>query len=1159
MTKRRLFLFYLCGLAFAVFAAWPTCAGAQPANITISVSNENLRAVFDKIEKETVYRFTYLDVVLPTETNITLSFRDAPIETVVARLLASTPLTWKRTGNTFAIIPKPPIATNTIIRGRVLDEAGQPLVGAGVFVKNTRTGAATDIDGRFSINATTDALLEVSFIGFLTRTVNPEGRTEIEIVLTPDTQMLEEVVVVGYGVQKKVNLTGAVDQITSEVFEKRPITNISQGLVGAVPNLNIKLLDGKPTQSPDYNIRGATSIGQSGNALILIDGVEGNPAMLNPNDVESISVLKDAASSSIYGARAAFGVILITTKSPVKGKTSVTYTGSVTAKSPTTIPDNITDSYPWAQSFNTAWSNWYDNGTTPTAINKTIAFSPEYLNEIKRHYEDPSLPKVEVNPTTGEYRYYYSTDWYKELYKNYFFAQDHNIAISGGNDIATFYVSGRYNGEDGLYRYNTDHYTMYNLRSKGTVQITKWLQLENNTEYSMMSYHQPLNVGEGRGIWRNIADEGHPLAPLLNPDGSLSFSAAYTVGDQYYEKNNTDIRMREVRNKTELKAEFLDKSLTVRADFTFRNRDSYQDRVQVQVPYSRYYDVVQYIGTNTNDFYAYRSVTDYLATNVYADYTKTFNNAHTFKFLAGFNYEQSEYGRITATRNGLVTDDARNINLATGENITTAGRYEKWEIAGGFFRMNYHFKERYLLEVNGRYDGSSKFPESQQWGFFPSASVGWRVSEEPFWKMNHRIISNLKVRASYGSLGNGAITSYSFAEKFSITQSGRILNDIRPQKTSQPNVIPASLTWETATNGNIGLDVVAFNNRLQFTGDIYRRWTKDMYTVGPSVPAVFGADVPKGNYADMETQGWELSIKWEDQFPLAGKIFGYNLRFILSDYTSVITRYYNPDKNLSDYYEGQRIGEIWGYQVEGLFRSDEEIANSPYQGNIRSTASRVNHVGDLKFKNLDDDKVIYQGLNRVGDSGDKTIIGNSEPRYIYGINIGADWYGVFFNTFFQGVMKQDWYPSSESRFWGQYNRPYNAYPRWQQSNQFREELGNFEAYLPRLVGYQAQSSGAALTVPNDRYLQNVAYIRLRSLNIGYTLPKQLVTKIGVNDIKIYLSGENIWTWSPLYNLTSDTDVTGIYGSDRDLSDGSAGDGYNYPMLKSFSLGLTVHF
>src|SRR5690554_611836 len=981
------------------------------------------------------------------------------------------------------------------VRGTVTDASGQPLPGVTVSVPGTTIGTATDIDGKYSLSVPEGSTLVFSFIGFETQSIAIGDRSVIDVTIIEDTASLDEVVVVGYGIQRKANLTGAVDQVTSEVFENRPIPNISQGLVGVVPNLNIKMFDGKPTQSPSFNIRGTTSIGQQGSALVLIDGVEGDPRMLNPNDIESISVLKDASSASIYGARAAFGVVLITTKSASQGKTSITYSTNFSLKSPTTVPDNITESYPWAQGFNDAWARWNDNGNTPTAINKTLPFSPAYLAEIKRRWEDPSLPRIEVNPSTGEYEYYYSTDWYSELYKDQFLAQDHNLTLTGGNDKTSFYVSGRYNGQDGLFRYNSDRYAMYNLRAKGAIQLTPWLRLENNTEYSRMTYFQPLNVGEGSGIWRNMADEGHPLAPLLNPDGSLSFPAAYTVGDYYIGKNGTDNVQRFLKNRTSAKAEFFDKSLTLNADFTFQTTDINSQQNRVQVPYSRYQGVTGYTGTNTNDLQERRRTTEYFATNIYANYLKSFNDVHNFGLLAGFNYENSVYQNLTARRNGIVYADADDINLALGQSIVTAGGYQKWAIAGGFFRVNYNFDERYLLEINGRYDGSSKFPENQQWAFFPSISAGWRISEEDFWKVNPKILSNVKLRLSYGSLGNGNIAPYAFTENFSISQLGRIINGVRPQYTGQPNVVPAGLTWETSTTGNLGLEFYSLNGRLSFNGDLYRRWTYDMFTVGPTVPAVFGTSVPRGNYANLFTTGWELSLGWNDEFKMASKPFTYSARFVLSDYRAIITKYNNPDKNLTDYYEGQRIGEIWGYQVEGLFRSEEEILNSPSQANIPNTNTRRNYPGDLKLKNLDGDDIIYHGLNRVGNSGDKTIIGNSEPRYSYGLNLTADWNNFFLATFFRGVMKQDWYPSPHARFWGQYHRPHNAYPRWHEANMFREELGNFDAYLPRLVGYIAQGSGRVLNVPNDRYLQNVAYIRLRNFQFGYTIPQRLISKI----------------------------------------------------------------
>ncbi|MDR1919899.1 MAG: SusC/RagA family TonB-linked outer membrane protein, partial [Tannerellaceae bacterium] len=942
-------------LLTCVSITFATNADSQTARVNIQVNDTSVKTIIDYIENQTDYLFVYNHDKVDVSRKVSLHVTNVSVTEVLARLFGQSDITYVMEGNNILLMKRnetPAILQNTKrITGTILDAAtGEPVIGANIIEKGASNGTVADLNGYFSISVRDNATLQISYIGYLTQEINvaslSEGRPFV-IRLVENAQALEEVVVVGYGTQRKVNLTGAVDQVTSEVFEHRPITNISQGLVGAIPNLNIVMTDGKPTNSPSYNIRGTTSIGQGGNALVLIDGVEGDPRMLNPNDIESVSVLKDAASASIYGARAAFGVVLITTKSAATGKTTINYTGNFSSKSPTTIPDNIVDSYPWAQSFSDAWSRWNDNGNTPTAVNKTMTFSPAYLAEIKRRWEDPSLPRIEINPVTGAYEYYYSTDWYKELYKDSYFAQDHNVTVSGGNDLASYYLSGRYNGEDGLYRYNSDKYTMYNLRAKGSLQLTKWLQLENNTEYSVLGYHQPVNVGEGSNIWRNIADEGNPLAPLLNPDGTLSFPAAYTVGDMYLGKNAADLYQKVFKNKTAFKAEFLDKSLTLRGDFTFQNTEYGHQQVRVQVPYSRYEGVIGYTGANRNDLQERRRTTEYMATNVYANYVKSFKQTHNFNLLAGYNYEQSVRKNVTMQRNGIVYEDAKDINLTLGNNIVTTGGYEKWRVAGGFFRVNYNFKERYLLELNGRYDGSSKFPDSQQWAFFPSVSAGWRISEEAFWTVAPEAFSNLKIRASYGSLGNGSISPYTFSENFSISQSERILNGIRPQRTAQPNVIPNSLTWETATTGNIGLDVSSLNNRLSFTGDLYRRWTDDMYTVGPSVPAIFGTDVPKGNYASLETTGWEISLNWIDQVQLASKALQYNIRLTLSDYTAIITDYYNPEKDLSDYYVGQTIGEIWGYRVEGLFKSEEEIANSPSQSNILAHNTRRNYVGDL--------------------------------------------------------------------------------------------------------------------------------------------------------------------------------------------------------------------
>lgn len=1038
------------------------------------------------------------------------------------------------------------------ISGSITDANGEPIIGANVLVKGSATGTVTNIDGEYALNVSTGDILMISYIGYIQQEIKLKGEKQLNIVLQEDSQTLNEVVVVGYGTQKKVNLTGAVEQVTSEVFDNRSVPNVTQALQGSIPNLNIKLTDGKPTRSASYNIRGTTSIGQGGNALVLIDGVEGDPSMLNPNDIASVSVLKDAASASIYGARGTFGVVLITTKEPMKDKTSITYTGNFSVQRPVTVPDFVTDGYEYASHFYEAYHAWNNYSADPKNINKTQDFSLSWLEQFRKRKEQGITTEVERD-ATGKYVYYGNTDYYDALYKKNTFAQDHNLSLTGSNGKLNYYISGRYYGYDGLFRYNTDDYNMLNLRAKGSIQLFSWLKIENNMEFSNMDYHNPMNVGEGGSIWRNISDEGHPSAPIFNPDGSLTYSAAYTVGDFIYGRNGIDTNDKVLRNTTGFVASFLNNKLQVRGDFTFRNTDNAQTQRRVPVPYSKVEGTTLLLSEKYNDLKESTQRTEYLATNIYANYENKFGDAHYIKGMLGYNYEQSRFKSLEVQRNGLLLDDSENINLALGDAITSAGGYDKWRVAGGFFRLNYAFKDRYLLEVNGRYDGSSKFPTNQQWAFFPSVSGGWRISEEPFWHVSNDIFSNIKLRASYGSLGNGNVSPYSYLELLSIQTSDRVLGGMKYKYTSAPGAMPHGLTWETATTTDIGLDFAMLRNRLTFSGDYYIRKTTDMYTVGVTLPDVFGTTSPKGNYADMTTRGWEITLTWRDQFSLVGKPFNYEIRGTLSDYISKIDRYNNSDKSLSDYYEGQTVGEIWGYVTEGLFKDQADIDSHASQKLIQSSSKNIWYPGDVKIKDLNNDGVIDYGTNTLDDHGDKTVIGNSLPRFSYSLNLSADWNNFFVSAFFQGVGKQDWYPSSECIFWGQYNRPYNNMPTWHQDNYWTEENPN--AYLPRYTGYNSSVKSTVQT----RYLQNVAYIRLKNLQIGYNLPKQFISKACMPNARIYLSAENLWCWSPLYKHTRDLDVTNIYGSDADLTDGGSGDGNSYPQMKSISLGLSLTF
>ncbi len=781
-------------------------------------------------------------------------------------------------------------AQKITITGAVTDEKGGALPGTTVQVKGTNQGVLTDVNGKYSIDVSSPVVtLQFSFVGYTSKEIEVQNQTLVNVMLSEELKGLEEVVVVGYGTQKKLNLTAAVDQVTSEALENRPVPNVTQGLQGVMPNLNIRVLDGKPIQAPSYNIRGTTSIGQGGSALVLIDGVEGDPSLLNPNDIASVSMLKDAASASIYGARGAFGVVLITTKNPTKGKTSVNVSSNFAVKTPIGVPDFVTDGYTYARMFSEAFLN--GDGSFPQNINKTQKFSQAYLDAFRAKVESGEpYDEVEIDPVTGEYVYFASSDFYGDLYKDHTLATDNNISITGSGEKTTFLVSGRYMAQNGLFAHNTDDYNMLNFRAKGSIQVTPWLVIDNNTDYSEMKYHNPLNVGEGSGIWRNIGDEGHPSSALFNPDGSITMSSVYTVGDFWYGKNGIDTKRGVFRNTTGFTSEFFDKKFRIKGDFTFRNTNNNSETKRVQVPYSNKPGSVAYVGTTTNDLAVDQRETQYIATNLYTEYENTFNDSHYLKVLVGYNYEQSTYNRLATQRNGLIYEDASDMNLALGQAIVTGGGYEKWQILGGFSRINYSFKDRYLLEVNARYDGSSKFPADQRYAFFPSVSGGWRLSKEAFWNVSPKIISDIKLRASYGSLGNGNINSYVYQEQFSISQAGYILNGVKPQRTNNPSVLPDGLTWETSTTTDFGLDFAMLSDRLRFVGDYYIRNTTDMYTIGLTLPEVFGATPPKGNYADLQTKGWELTLTWRDKFNIGTKPLNYSFRFTLADNKAVITK-----------------------------------------------------------------------------------------------------------------------------------------------------------------------------------------------------------------------------------------------------------------------------
>ena len=1067
-----------------------------------------------------------------------------------------------------------------VVKGTVNDTSGLPVPGAVVRVSGTSQGASTDVDGHYSINVKGDNVtLEFSCIGYVSKAVAVGNRTEIDVILEDDAFLIEETVVVGYGTQRKVDLTGAVEQVGSEVFAARPNANVTQMLEGAVPNLNISLEDGKPIRTAEFNVRGTTSIGQGGSALILIDGVEGDPAYLTPNDIASVSVLKDAASAAIYGSRAPYGVVLITTKNANEGKAVVTYSNNFTMSQPVVKPQYVTDGYTWAEHFYLGAYNY--DGSAPTHMNTMMPFSTNWLVEYRTRKATGNLGTVVSDGSwrvdAGNYAYFgEGTDWFGILYKDHAFAQTHNLSVSGSSDKFDYYVSGRLYNFYGLYDSpnNTDDCNSENMRVKLGYQLYPWLRITNNFEQGHRKYDNPFVSSGAKGnIWALVNGNAPVCMPMYNPDGSLTSAGAYTVGGFLYGSSKNVYETDYVKNTAGFNASFLDNAVTVNGDFTYKLNDyngmirTYPDTYSpAPGVFATREGVISSISQDHAD-------TKYMAFNLYADYTKTIGK-HYLKAMVGYNYEQQAYSRLYTYNTDILSEQVENINLSFGtEKKAATGSWNKWRSVGLFSRINYSYADRYLLQFNGRYDGSSKFPSNERWAFFPSLSAGWRISEEPFVKDNisKKWLSNAKFRLSYGSLGNSNVSPYYYDESFGFSNS-RLLDGKVYRKTSAPDPVPDNLTWETSKTYNGGIDLGFFEDRLTITADTYLRKTEDMFTDGPSIQAVYGADPPKGNYAALSTRGYEITILWKNGFQMAGKPFNYSVKATLADYVSKIDKFNNDLKyinggNNPEYYEGMTIGERWGFVSYGLWQNQEDIdaaeaaARAAGQThydllNIMSSDNNL-HPGDIKIEDLNGNGYIDRGDMTVDNPGDRTIIANVEPRYIWSFTISGDWNNFYASVFFQGVGKRDYLTGGDSgMIWGQYNRAYNQMPKWQLGNYWTEQ--NRDAYMPRYSSrmtpfYSVQRRG------NSRYVLDTSYIRLKNIQLGYNLPDKWVQFLHISKASVFFSGENIWDWSPMYkHFWGTVDVLGL-GTDPENSDTTAGSGGCYPILSSYSLGISLTF
>ena len=1033
------------------------------------------------------------------------------------------------------------------VTGKVTDSQNEAIIGASVVIKGTSKGVITDIDGNFVLNdVPADGVLQVSYIGYknVEMPIKP-SQNSYTIVLQEDNQLLDEVVVVGFGTQRRANLTEAVATVDTKALESRPVTSLGQSLQGTVPGLNLSVgnMGGQLGQSMDVNIRGTGTIstGSTAATLVLIDGIEGNMNNLNPDDVESISVLKDAAASSIYGSRAAFGVILITTKKGKAGKASVSYAGNARYYGPMSLP-NLMNSWEFANYFNEGSAN---SGGTPI-------FDEDTMQRIQQ-YMRGEITTSTVPNTNGNWQFHQlandNVDWYDKQYK-WSWAHEHNLNINGGSEKMQYYVSANYLGQDGNLRFGDDSYERINTNAKLNAQPFKWLDVEVNVKYVHTNLDNPLYTDLGGLLYHDIV-RMWPTMPFKDPNGHYMRNgklAQLTNGSRSVTENdNMYLQGQLVFHPLKGWNIYANVGLRTINEYRKQNLNKVYEYNVNNEPLLLAYGG-NYTEGQTGAMQRWLRA-NHLTTSLYTDYEFNIDQDHVFKIMAGMNTEKYNNRVLDVKRMDLITESVPEIGAATGEDVINEASAYSWATAGFFGRINYDYKDRYFIAANIRYDGSSRFLRKDRWGTFGSFSLGWNVAREEFFPLDEELMSQLKPRLSWGTLGNQNTTSYypMYLLQNVATNSGSwLMNGAFPAVASVPGTIASSLTWETIKSLNVGFDLSMFNNRLTANFDYFIRKTLDMVGPAAEIAHIYGTGMPSTNNTDLRTKGWELALNWRDQ---VGKV-NYHVGFNISDARTYIDRYPNDSKSLSTYYEGQELNDIWGYETHGIAKSQAEMDEWLAAGNRPSWGSGWTE-GDIMYVDKNGDGVINTGANTLSDPGDRVKLGNSTPRFRFGLNLGLEWNNIDFSMFWQGVAKRDLWLDGPV-FWGLNGGLWQSTGLEEHLDYYRPEnttsvFGpNTDAYFPR--PYMDSDKNQQV---QSRYMQSGAYMRLKNIQVGYTLPKQVLNKIGMEYLRFYVSAENIWTICSLPNgFDPETAYSGYTQNNS---------GKTYPLQATVSFGVNVTF
>lgn len=1056
----------------------------------------------------------------------------------------------------------------TITGTVVSDKDNTPLVGATIAVKGTSRSTQTDAAGKFNISARPNQSLIVSYVGFRDKEVAVGNETTLNVSLSQSQETLQDVVIVGYGTQRRANLTGAVSTVNvQEQLGSRPITDIGRGLQGAVPGLTIRTSSGDIGTNPAITLRGLSGSLNGGGAqpLILVDNVEfPDLRMINPDDVESISVLKDAASTSIYGTRAAWGVILITTKSGKKGteRSQISYNNNFSWSRPTTIP-RVAPAAEGAEMALKAYQRTNPNRTDFSALGMSVdQIAIQKMREWVQNYGNQNLGLDMVQGRDFEIRggrlfFYRSWDPMELYLRDYAPQNNHNLSISGSTQRIGYTLGLGYLNQKGVLKVNPDEFERFNVNLGITSSVTKWFDARTKVLLSRATRTRPYYFSsETYDPWYYLT-RWQAYYPYGTYQGK-PFRSALT---EVQAAKMTPIRDNFGRIQVGGTFKILP-GLTFDADYTYSANNGREHQTGGSVnAWDFWGGQMIYRMYTSPSFDRAILISDWNERNTikgFGTYNKDLGD-HDFKIIAGTDIELFQYGSQRSERRGLLSPDLGQPNLAGGEQIigSSAGH---WATRGYFGRINYSYKNKYLLEINGRYDGSSNFPVNDQWAFFPSGSVGYVLSQENFMDFAKPVLSFLKMRGSWGSIGNQNVGGNRFLQLMPASNSGWLVNNTNMLTVGTPLLVSPSLTWETVTTLDLGADARFLNNKLGVTFDWYRRTTSNMITAGLTVPSSLGTSAPARNFAELQTTGWELSIDWSHKFK---NDLGFNITGVLSDFKEKLTKFAsNATGLISANYEGRILGEIWGYETDRFFTSDdfEKDANGNFiiQGGKYvlkqgiptqtrwETATFFYGPGDIKYKDLNGDGKIDIGNNTISDPGDQKVIGNSTPRYQYGIRLGADWKGFDINMYIQGVGSRQQWADGPVVIPG-----YRPGEGWyaHQLDYWTEENPN--AFYPRPTD-QLQSNATRNFLPQTKYLLNMAYTRLKNINVGYTLPAKWSSKVHLQTARIYFSGENLITWDRL-SVPIDPEVNYTTAG---LNDPNTF-GRVYPYRKLFSFGVQI--